>query len=73
MCPIFYVFFTVAIILEDCLDQFGNLRQVCFLVVEHNIFPSMFHPYTNGSNFCSSSIKAFFTGKFVNVLFLNVP
>ena len=42
-------------------------------VVEHNIMPSMLHSYANVSNFCDSSIKAFFTEKFVNVLFSNVP
>ena len=42
-------------------------------VVEHNIFPSMLRSYANGSNICGSSIKTFFTGKFVNVLFSNVP
>ena len=32
----------------------------------------MIYPYTNESNFCGVSIKAFFIGKFVNVLFSNV-
>ena len=33
----------------------------------------MLHLYANGSNFCDSSIKAFFTENFVNVIFSNVP
>ena len=66
-------FFTVAIILGPVEMQFETSLLSSGTVVEHNIFPSLLHPYTNESNFCGSSIKAFFTGKSVNVLFLNVP
>ena len=42
-------------------------------VVEHIILPSMLNSYADGSNFGGSNIKAFFTRKFVNVIFSNVP